>query len=1472
MSSVHPGLAEGQLRRARAELEAGLRGGADPRAEDLLAAYPAVAADPEAAIELVYTEFVVRQQIGQAPTPADWLARFPQWTTDLQQMFEVHDELCRSDAATHRSTGEYVPIPAGPAVLIPGYQILGEVGRGGMGVVFQARDVRLNRVVAVKLILAGELAGAKERGRFRREAEAAARLDHPNIARVYEVGDAAGRPYCAMEFVAGGPLAARMTGAPWPVAAAAKLVADLARAADHAHQRGVVHRDIKPANVLLASDDGGRLTDESGNTKTQVAADTPHPSSLILRPSALHPKLVDFGLAKCLADSDQGLTRTGDVVGTPMYMAPEQAAGVKEVGPAADVWALGVILYELLTGRTPFRGETAAETRHQVLTAEPVPPGQLRAKLPADLDTVCLRALQKDAPRRYPSAAALADDLDRWAAGKPVAARPVRWPEKVAKWARREPVVAGLAVAVAVVALTGLGGVFWQWDRANEGWHKAVDAGKQASNAAADANKLRGLEAGAREEAVVRMHASQIARAALDIGAARTAAAGRVLDDLKSREPARCRWEWDYLKRQCQAHLVEMVGHTQFITSVLYTPDGARVISSGGPWNGTDPGEVKVWDAATGALLHDLPGPPMAVYRLALRPDGKELAAACGDGAVYRWDLSGAAPRALPTFRCGAMPHGIVYSVAYHPTAPFLAAAVGDGTVQVWSTTLDARLSRNVWHPGNVYDVAYSPDGRFLASTCRDGAVVVRSATDHAIVHECRLVTDARRVAFSPDGRAMATVSHDGEVVLWDTADRFRRAATRHVGVALLRSVGFSPDGRYVVCATRDSDPKAWFVRGQVEQRLSYGGPATACAFSPDGARFATGRDDLVIQVWDQTAPPDPRVYEWGGGWIAGVAVSPDGRLAALAGTLRRSHNDAGKVVGLVNLERSGFAQMPGHPGQLTSLAYRPDGKELASADETGAVFLWDMTARTQAGELKGHVGAVHGVAYAPGGDRVATAGADKTARVWDPATRAVVKQLDHPAEVRAVAFSSDGALLATGGDDRLVRVYDAATFAPRHTLPGHRAGVAAVAFRPGTTDLATADDAGEVRFWDAAGGKDRTIPGLAPAAAAPGADEDRPGPRGGASLAFTPDGTRLAAGCGSRPVRVWDPDTLLPLLDLPQPPAGNRQSVAFTPDGTRLIAAERVWIRAWDSRPVPAADRRAAADARVPAWHEKRLKDTDRYGEYYPAEFHADWLAARAPGDPGRAAVRGRLRAAQGKDAAATADHELALALSAGRSGARAPRVPGSAFLWNQWGEGRAHHGRWDEVVTANQLALWHDPANVAAAYNLASAELARGNQAGYDSACAAMVRRFGAGAGPKDAAYRTFQAVCAHPRALDAAGWVRLAEKAKTAAPGTTLLNGTTLMGAAYVRAGRAQDAVRALENRFAAPRAWEMAFRAMAHRRLGNRAAAGQWVARAKVWVAEADRVATDPFAWAWEARWEDWNEKVTVTALLNEAERE
>jgi tetratricopeptide (TPR) repeat protein len=326
---------------------------------------------------------------------------------------------------------------------VPGYEILAELGRGGMGVVYKARHLTLKRLAALKMILSGDYASQAQRARFRSEAEAIARLRHPNIVQIYEVGEERGCPFFALEFVEGGSLDRHIRGTPQPPRQAAGLVAVLAGAIHVAHQAGVVHRDLKPANILLQIADC-RLQNES--------------QSAICNLQSAIPKITDFGLAKRL-DDDSGQTHGGAIVGTPSYMAPEQAEGrVSEVGPAADVYALAAILYELLTGRAPFRGATFQETVELVRTQEPVAPTQLQPKVPRDLETICLKGLRKDLRQRYATARALADDLQRWLDGRPIQARPVPAWERAWKAARRRPAVAALAAAALVTLLSGAAG------------------------------------------------------------------------------------------------------------------------------------------------------------------------------------------------------------------------------------------------------------------------------------------------------------------------------------------------------------------------------------------------------------------------------------------------------------------------------------------------------------------------------------------------------------------------------------------------------------------------------------------------------------------------------------------------------------------------------------------------------------------------------------------------------------------------------------------------------------------------------------------------------------------------------------------------------------------------------------------------------------------------------------------------------
>ena len=399
------------------------RRGERPPAEDFLDRRPGLRGDADAALDLIYHEILLRGRRGEHPTLDEYVRRFPRYAEQLRAHFEVHQALA-SDASEAPTAPEVAPAAGSwetetPAV--DGYEVLGEVGRGGNGVVYRARHAGLKRLTALKLLRGGPAADPREAARLRAEAQALARIGHPNIIQIYEVGETAGRPYVALEFAPGGSLEARLRGAPQPARAAAALVETLARAVHAAHRAGVVHRDLKPANVLFAEDGT--------------------------------PKIADFGLAKRL-DADDAQTHTGDILGTPSYMAPEQARGRNAtVGPAADVYALGAVLYELLTGRPPFQGETVWDTLEQVVGREPTPPRQLAPKAPRDLETICLKCLHKDPARRYPGADRLADDLARFLAGRPVLARPTPAWERAWKWVRRRPAAAaGVAAALVLTA------------------------------------------------------------------------------------------------------------------------------------------------------------------------------------------------------------------------------------------------------------------------------------------------------------------------------------------------------------------------------------------------------------------------------------------------------------------------------------------------------------------------------------------------------------------------------------------------------------------------------------------------------------------------------------------------------------------------------------------------------------------------------------------------------------------------------------------------------------------------------------------------------------------------------------------------------------------------------------------------------------------------------------------------------------
>ncbi len=396
---------------------------------------------------------------GRQPSIEELCADHPEWAGELREQIaalEAMEAVLGIGPNTETDPQAAAPEPAGngspsPGEL-PGYEILGVLNRGGMGIVYKARQRSLNRLVAVKMILSGPHAPPEQLARFRAEAEAVARLRHPNVVQIYEVGEHAGQPYFSMEFVEGGSLEQQLTRAVLPARQAAQLIESLAHAVHAAHQFGIIHRDLKPANILLQRGEGRGARAEGQDLSSRA----PRPS-----PLAPLPKITDFGLAKRL-DQPAGTTRAGAVMGTPSYMAPEQADGKSEaIGPAVDIYALGAILYEALTGRPPFQGETTFDTLEQVRLREPVPPSRLQPRIPRDLETICLKCLEKDPRRRYATAAALADDLRRFLAGEPILARPSSLWSHGVKWAKRKPALAALLGVSALAAVSLLGS--WAW-------------------------------------------------------------------------------------------------------------------------------------------------------------------------------------------------------------------------------------------------------------------------------------------------------------------------------------------------------------------------------------------------------------------------------------------------------------------------------------------------------------------------------------------------------------------------------------------------------------------------------------------------------------------------------------------------------------------------------------------------------------------------------------------------------------------------------------------------------------------------------------------------------------------------------------------------------------------------------------------------------------------------------------------------
>jgi WD40 repeat protein len=983
-----------------------------------------------------------------------------------------------------------------------------------MGVVYRARQKSLKRLVALKMILSGAFADLEDRTRFQSEAAAVARLQHANIIQVYEVGLAEGRPYFSMEYAQGGSLAERLRGTPLPAREAALLLEPLARGMYFAHQQGVIHRDLKPGNILLippaALPDAGRTQElpiSSSDSGTALGT----------------PKVTDFGLAKLL-DEQSGQTRTNAILGTPSYMAPEQAAGhAREVGPVTDVYSLGAILYELLTGRPPFRGESVPDTLDQVRHQEPVPPRRLQPKVPRDLETICLKCLQKEPARRYETAAALAGDLHRFLIGEPILARRTGGIEKLWRWCRRQPLVASLLAALALVIIAAFVLV------------TAKGLAEARANQAAQEARQRAEEA--RHEAE---HIS--ARALLD-GAISQADGGDVdralLMLVQGLELAERSDDTDLQRvfrmnlTGWQSRLFRMrarLRHGDWAWDVAYSPDGRHIATASADKM------VRRWEAATGQLIGEPLRHEYGVWSVTYSPDGRTLLTGSGDlkstkGGAQLWDAATGKPLGPPFWRGSS-----IGQVAFRADGRRILTA-GPEQARIWKAAgdqpigapkeagepLPALTSLTLTHPGELEAALFSPDGKLVLTGGKDGtARLWQMDTGRPFGPPLRHGTsDSKRriqvaaAAFSPDGQLVVTGSQvidlvakrhvGGEAQLW------RVATGKPVGPlwphrGSLKAITFSRDGQRVMTGgiVAEGHPKGkyggearlWDIATgkPIGPPMEQAEPVWAVAISPDGRTLLTGCEDDHIQFWSAaTALPLGKAYNLDLGNAVAVAFSPDGRTALAGHATGDAHANLFEVP-----PGRGIALSPWHRRPLLALAFSPDGRLLLSSSGDRSIRLWDVATGQPRGTPWATDLYVDGIAFSSDGRLAATACTDGKVCLWDVAHgQRSDLLLPQPIPAYVAAFSPDNRLL--------VVVYP---------------------------------DDGMARLWDVVSGKP-----LGPALRQ----------RGVRTAHFSPDGQSVWLGGGDIAAQAWDVTTGQP-LGSPLQTSIPAVTLAFSPDGRRLL------------------------------------------------------------------------------------------------------------------------------------------------------------------------------------------------------------------------------------------------------------------------------------------------------------------------------
>jgi WD40 repeat protein/tRNA A-37 threonylcarbamoyl transferase component Bud32 len=1111
------------------------------------------------------------------------------------------------------------------------YELLKEIDRGAMGIVYQARQTQLHRLVAVKVMASGRFAAPDFVQRFRTEAEAVASLDHPNIVPVYEVGECEGQPFFSMKLVEGGSLAARIANQQAPIGqAAAELLMKLSRAVHYAHQRGILHRDIKPGNVLL---------DAQGE-----------------------PHLTDFGLAK-LVERESTLTRTMALLGTPSYMSPEQARGEsKQLTTAVDVYGLGAVFYELLTGQPPFAGGTTMETVRQVLEKEPRRPAAVKPGTDRDLETICLKCLAKEPSRRYGSAEALANDLERWMRHEPILARPIGRLERMAKLVRRHP----LAAAFSAVTLLLIGLSVLTLLRAN-----VRVAAAQKTEAAL--RRQAEHEADAKRRQLIRLSVgtgNRLVEEGQSFAALLWFTQSMRLENGDANREDVHRRRFAAVLRQAP-ELAQIWFHGSFVESIEFSPNGAKVASSG-----LD-GDARVWDV----LAAQAPIAPLAhgegARGVKFTPDGTRLFAVDALQNLRFWDITTGEPLGAPRPTTANYTEGVHFS----PDGRWLAVPTKDGVqlydaktdvpgpllsspasavwvhfnadgrhlvarqdrdLHLWTFVAGQWASHQLTHPGMLRGSDFSHDGRAIATTTLRTLFVWNLADGKPARAPIQMNSDLFDCRFSADDRWLATATWDGAVRIFDVESaRLVSDPLRHrAGVA---QCVFSPDGQQLATASWDHTARLWDPRTGVatSPSLPHGGYVSSVSFSPDGSRLATGGQDETVRLWNLRTNSGTRFNVRHEAGVSGVYYSPDSqRLLSCGHDHRACIWDARTGRLLLSLPKvpqlliqagfspdgkrlftacadgaarlfdaeSGAELVPAmrHTQRLAWVAFSPDGRRLVTASRDGTARVWNTTNGEPVTPLLRHGGALTQATFSPDGRRVLTASDDRTAQLWDSQTgERVGPAMTHVSEVAHAEFSPDGQRLVTACSDRtqlprVAQIWDVGTGKPIGPPLPHTDGVLWAEFSRNGRYVATGGEDRVAVIWDAATGA-RLTPAMTHSSYV-------------TEARFSPDGRLLltVSGAGSDfTARVWECATGEPVTPPLQHSASPLAGV-WSPDGRDVaIGTADGSISVWDVSPVN--DSLAALQRQAEVLSAHRIEPNSGLLPLTAKEMQARWEAFTA-------------------------------------------------------------------------------------------------------------------------------------------------------------------------------------------------------------------------------------------------------------------